>query len=367
MSDAPVSNSKRKRRKKRNNLNYILEIILCLIALSAITFSLIFLVKYRQISEEKAELQARVDVYEDPEDPYLARSEADALIAAEHDAAYEQGNADGEVEVLNKLKNELMGSDSSVETLKQFYPDDLIVFDENHFKFFPILDSLVHHPFEDADFSVSDKNRIVYNGSAASTETWIDVSKFQEKINWGKVSDDGIDAAIIRVGYRGYSQGDIMDDETFEDNIEGALDNDIKAGVYFLTQATSEAEAKEEAEYVLDRIEPYDISCPVVIDVEMVGGDDGRGNQLSMEERTKYVKIFLDTIKAAGYETCIYGNLKTFLLMLDMQQLEDYSKWFAGYTEVPYFPYEMDMWQYTDTGSVSGISGNVDINIRFVR
>jgi GH25 family lysozyme M1 (1,4-beta-N-acetylmuramidase) len=85
-----------------------------------------------------------------------------------------------------------------------------------------------------------------------------------------------------------------------------------------------------------------------------------------MSERTQYAITFLETIKDAGYDVCIYGNLKTFLLMLDMQQLEDYSKWFAGYTDTPYFPYEMDMWQYTDTGRVDGIPGNVDINIRFL-
>lgn len=356
-----------RRKKKRKNLSYIMEIILCVIALGAITFSLILLVKYYQLQEKTNELQAQVDVYTDPEDPYLSRSSADMMIAAAEENAFEDGKNAGEIELLSEIKSTLIDKDNSLETIKEFYPDELIVVDQSEVVFFPILDSLQHHPFADADFVTNDNGRIEYIGNLCQTETWIDVSKFQEKINWGKVADAGIDAAIIRLGYRGYSKGDIMDDSSYEDNIEGALDNGLKVGVYFLTQATSDKEALEEAEYVLDNIRGYDVQCPVVLDVELVGGDDGRGNALSMDERTRYAITFLDTIREAGYDVCIYGNLKTFLLMLDMQQLEDYSKWFAGYTDTPYFPYEMDMWQYTDTGHVDGISGNVDINIKFLR
>jgi len=356
-----------RRKKKRKNISYIVEIMLCIIALAAITFSLILLVKYYQLQERADELQAQVDIYTDPEDPYLSRSTADSMIAAAVDEAYGEGKNAGEIELLSEIKSTLIDKDNSLETLKEFFPEELIVVDHDEVIFFPILDSLEHHPFADEDFVTDDDKRISYTGDLCNTETWIDVSKFQEKINWGKVAASGIDAAIIRLGYRGYSKGDIMDDSTFEDNIEGALDHDMKVGVYFLTQATSDAEAVEEAEYVLDHIEDYELQCPVVLDVELVGGDEGRGNALSMSERTQYAITFLETIKNAGYDVCIYGNLKTFLLMLDMQQLEDYSKWFAGYTDTPYFPYEMDMWQYTDTGRVDGISGNVDINIRFLR
>ncbi len=344
-----------------------MEIVLCVIALVAITFSMIMLVKYYQLQQRAEDLQAEVDIYTDPEDPYLSRSAADSMIAAAVDNAFTEGKSAGEIELLSDIKSTLMDTDNSMETLKEYFPEELIVVDHDEVIFFPILDSLEHHPFADGDFTSGSDGRIEYTGNICSTETWIDVSKFQEKINWSKVSKAGIDAAIVRVGYRGYSKGDIIDDDTFEDNIEGALDHGLKAGVYFLTQATSNEEAAEEAEYVLDQIDGYDIQGPVVLDVELVGGDDGRGNALSMSERTEYAITFLDKVRDAGYDVCIYGNLKTFLLMLDMQQLEDYSKWFAGYTDTPYFPYEMDMWQYTDTGRVDGISGNVDINIRFLR
>ncbi len=357
----------RRRKKRKSNLSYVLEIILCLISLTAIGFAMVFLVKYHQAEERADRLQSLVDVYEDPEDPYIERSKADEMVITEHDLAYAQGREEARGELLESIKSNLLATNSSVDTLKIYYPDDLILVHENKFYFFPISDDLKHHPYQSADFTTADNGRIVYTGTTIPTETWIDVSKYQSKIKWDKVADDGIDGAIIRMGYRGYSKGDIMPDDTFEYNIEGALDNGLKAGVYFLTQATSDSEAREEAEYVTDHLKDYDIEGPVVLDVELVGGDDGRGNALPIEDRTQYAITFLEAIREAGYEALIYGNLKTFLLMLDMSRLEDYDKWFAGYTATPYFPYEMDMWQYTDTGSVSGVSGDVDINIRFLR
>ena len=143
------------------------------------------------------------------------------------------------------------------------------------------------------------------------------------------------------------------------------MDNGIAAGVYFFTQATSVEEAKEEAQYVLDALEPYDVTYPVVLDVEAVTSKNARTADLTMEERTEYCITFCEMIKQAGYTPMIYGNLKTFMLMLDLEKLEEYDKWFAHYDEEFYYPYDFKIWQYTDAGSVAGINGEVDINISF--
>ncbi len=356
-----------KKKTKKSAVTYIIEIFLCIVALAAITVSMLFLVKNQKLSEQVADLETRLNVYEDPENPYITKAEADEMAATERDQAYNLGREESREELLASLKQDLLDTNSALETFKIYFPDELILIDSNQYYFYPILDSVAKHPFASADFVRGDDARISYTGDAASMETWIDVSKFQEEINWGKVAKDGIDGTIIRLGYRGYTKGDLIEDETFEYNIKHATAAGLKTGVYFLTQAVSDKEAKEEAEYVIEHIADYDIDGPIVIDVEMVGTDDSRGNALSMEERTGYVKTFLDTVQAAGYDASIYGNLKSYLLMLDLEQLEGYSKWFAGYTDVPYFPYEMDMWQYTEKGKVNGIKGDVDIDIRFVR
>jgi GH25 family lysozyme M1 (1,4-beta-N-acetylmuramidase) len=174
-----------------------------------------------------------------------------------------------------------------------------------------------------------------------------------------------VEYAFIRLGIRGYTEGEIKEDDTFEYNINGALDNGIEAGVYFFTQAISVEEAEEEAQFVLDAIEPYDVTYPVVLDVEAVNQDNARTKDLTKEERTEYCIAFCEKIRQAGYTPMIYGNLKSFMLMLDMEKLEDYDKWFAYYDDQLYFPYNVRVWQYTDTGSIEGIDTDVDINISF--
>ena len=119
----------------------------------------------------------------------------------------------------------------------------------------------------------------------------------------------------------------------------------------------------DEAEFVLDLIEPYEITYPVVIDLEEVTSEDARTADLTKEEYTQNCIAFCETIKAAGYTPMIYGNLKTFMIMLDMEQLEDYEKWFAYYNAPVYFPYDFSIWQYSSKGSVRGIDEDVDLNI----
>jgi lysozyme len=147
--------------------------------------------------------------------------------------------------------------------------------------------------------------------------------------------------------------------------LKGAIAADIQVGVYFFTQAITIEEAIEEADYVLEQIAPYDVTYPVVLDVEDVNDEIARTNHLTIEERTDLAIAFLERIKEAGYTPMIYGNLKTFLVMLDMERLEEYSKWFAYYSFPVYFPYEYEVLQYSEKGTVRGIEGDVDLNITF--
>lgn len=120
----------------------------------------------------------------------------------------------------------------------------------------------------------------------------------------------------------------------------------------------------EEANYVLTLVKPYNITYPIAIDVEAIENDSFRQENLSASELTDVIIAFCDTIKAAGYTPLIYSNLLYFMDNVELERLEDYDKWFAGYqTASPYYPYRYAMWQYTSTGSINGVSGNVDINI----
>jgi len=198
--------------------------------------------------------------------------------------------------------------------------------------------------------------------SLAGTYKGMDVSYYQGDINWSKVAQSGITYAIIRVGYRGYSEGKMVTDNNFEANIKGALENDIPVGVYLVTKALTEEEAVEEAEFLINHIKVYNVTWPVVIDIEPTANIQDRTAELTADVRTRNVLAFCNRIKEEGYTPMIYGGVGTFMNYLEFDKLEGIDKWFAQYFNQPYLRYEFGIWQASSTGSVSGIKGDVDIN-----
>ncbi len=218
------------------------------------------------------------------------------------------------------------------------------------------------------NLDTSDPNNWIYydaDGNKASYRG-IDVSKYQGAINWSKVAAQGVEFAIIRLGYRGMNEGTLELDEYFTRNMKGATDNGIKVGVYFFSQAVTEQEAVEEANYVLNLIKDYKVEYPVIFDTERVTTYNARANGLGMAERTQLCKTFCDTVEAAGYKSMIYANTKYMLMGIDLTELNDYDKWFAVYSSSITFPYDFEMLQYSESGSIDGISGKVDLNISFI-
>ncbi len=269
-------------------------------------------------------------------------------------------------EVLEYIRSSMRDGKSTVGILRELYPEQTVLAANGQYHFFDYNENLAPNPYENNNFKVDENGFVEYNDSIVTSKKGIDVSKFQGDIDWKDVKDDGVEYAFIRMGYRGYgSAGKLVTDENFEKNIKGATANGVDVGVYFFSQAINEEEAIEEAQYVLDAIEGYDVAYPVVIDIEEVTDSDARTADMTREQWTKNCIAFCETIKAAGYTPMIYGNLKTFFIMLDMTQLEAYDKWFAQYDTSVYFPYEFKIWQYSESGKVNGISTDVDLNVSF--
>lgn len=253
----------------------------------------------------------------------------------------------------------------SIEFLQNFFPDAIVYKDSQGIVYSPIDPDLPKNDY-DWDNLVRTDGRVEYRENGESTSyVGIDVSKYQGTIDWEQVGSDGVDYAIIRLGFRGYETGKIVLDETFHTNMQGALDAGLDVGVYFYTQAITEEEAREEAAFVLEHLEGYEITYPVIFDTEDPAASTARTNDLSQEELTDITIAFCDTIKEAGYTPMIYANIKWFVANLDLSRLTEYDKWFAQYFNQPFFPYEFQMWQYTSQGSVAGIAGNVDLNVCF--
>jgi len=194
----------------------------------------------------------------------------------------------------------------------------------------------------------------------------IDVSKFQDYIDFVKVKKAGIHFVMIRVGARGYGTGQLIVDEYFSDNIKRATDAGLDVGVYFYSQAVTVDEAIEEANLVIENLGEYQITYPVAFDMELIENDTARTDTLSKTERTAITKAFLDTIAAAGYKTIIYGNKQWLIKEIDMSKLTAYDVWLAQEADIPDYPYKFTMWQYSKTGNIDGIAGYVDLNISFI-
>ncbi len=197
--------------------------------------------------------------------------------------------------------------------------------------------------------------------------TGIDVSDHQGKIDWARVKKAGIDFAMIRCGYRGYSTGLLNQDDYYEENITQALNNNLKVGVYWISQAIKVSEANEEAEYVLTLIRNHQISGPIAFDMEEVEGRSERINNLTLNQRTKIALAFCDKIINAGYETMIYGNDSWLQSAFKLSKITQYPIWYAGYLAQPGIAYQFKMWQYTSSGTIDGINGYVDLNLWFIK
>lgn len=199
------------------------------------------------------------------------------------------------------------------------------------------------------------------DGALNRTARGIDVSKFQGSIDWNAVKADGITFAIIRCGYRGYGSGALVEDSTYRRNIQGAINAGLRVGVYFYSQAINEAEAVEEASMVLSLVSGYSLPLGVYYDTESVGG--GRANALSAAERTACAVAFCETIRSAGYSAGVYSYASWFYNALNFANISKYNIWIAQYRDTLSFSYKHNIWQYTGSGSVKGISKPVDMNI----
>lgn len=210
----------------------------------------------------------------------------------------------------------------------------------------------------------------VYEGdymtcTAAPTVLGVDVSQHQGEIDWQAVKDAGMEFVIIRVGGRGYGVGGILyTDDLAQSYYEGAKAVGLQVGAYFFSQAVSAAEAVEEAELTLQQIQGWELDFPVVYDWERQEGT-ARTAKTDPRTVTDCMKAFCRVIEEAGYRPMVYFNPEHSDSLFYIEEVTGYDFWLAFYTEWNTYPYKVDMWQYTHTGTVPGIAGNADINLYF--
>lgn len=310
------------------------------------------------------------------------QEELDRIVDEQVESAKEETREEVETEYKTKIHEAAEVSGGIANFIRSLFPEQMVFVDGYKFTFVDINKSLKLSTVEAAKFVTDETTGFMHYTDESGNKTsymGIDVSSFQKDIDWEAVKASGIDFAIIRCGIRGYgSDGNMVEDSCFKKNIEGAQKAGIPVGVYFYTQALNEEEAEEEADFCLELIEPYNITGPVVLDVEKASSEE-RIKNITAEERTDCIITFCEKVKAAGYKPMIYADVKYFAMKMQIERLEDYEKWYANYNDLtidtensiwgynnPFmFPYEFAMWQYTNSGSLEGIDGEVDFNVSF--
>ena len=228
-----------------------------------------------------------------------------------------------------------------------------------------IIKNQVPYEWENLSYDAQGRAHYIVDGKEL-TSTGVDVSSHQGYIDWEAVAADDIQFAMLRIGYRGSTEGGIRADELFETNLKGAQNAGLKVGVYFFSQAITVEEAREEANFVLQQLRKAGITeleLPVAFDLEPSPDYSGRADNLSPAETNAITRAFCTTIQEAGYRVIVYGN-KVDLNRFDLVSLNE-PIWLAQYVDEPDVNFNFLIWQYTSTGQVDGITGSVDLNLDF--
>lgn len=358
----------RRRKKKRGHAGYV---ILSLLLITSVTvgslYAYLYYAEKRDLEKAILDAEQATEDYEEllselENDGYIPKDEVDEMIS------------NNTVSIKDMIRSSLENGDGVLMMLENLYDDMIVVPNYGRYNFFNIDSTLKASEIDKSKLIYPVKNEetgkyegeALYDDGNVKAKKVIDVSKFQGDIDWQRVKDDGVEAAYIRLGYRGYSSGEIVVDEKYEDNISACNELGIDCGVYFFTEAVNEEEAREEADFCIENLGEYSTALPIAIDVEESANlSKSRTKDLSKEQRTLNVIAFCERIREKGYEPIIYGNLKSLMIMMDISSLEDYDKWFAYYHYPLRFPYKIKMWQYSATRKVDGIEGDVDLNLMF--
>ncbi|MCI6228734.1 MAG: glycoside hydrolase family 25 protein [Candidatus Faecousia sp.] len=216
------------------------------------------------------------------------------------------------------------------------------------------------NPYGRYDFQYNRHNYLLLQNVDSSPG--VDVSAHQGDIDWAAVKKSGIEFAIIRLGYRGYGSGKLVEDEYAKKNLQAAKEAGLKIGAYFFSQALDIKETDEEIQFMLNMLADVDLDMPLVLDWE-IPAEDARTKNMDARTLTDIQLHFCGQMKKMGYQPMVYFNWHQSENLYYLSELEDYPFWLALYQDRMTYPWKVEMWQWTSSGKVPGIQGNVDINV----
>lgn len=220
------------------------------------------------------------------------------------------------------------------------------------------------NPYNRYDFQYNRNNYLLLQNVDSSPG--VDVSAHQGPIDWQAVQNSGIEFAIIRLGYRGYGSGKLVEDEYAKQNLQAAKEAGLKIGAYFFSQALDIKEADEEIQFILDMLADVYLDMPIVLDWE-IPAEDARTKDMDARTLTDIQLHFCGQMKKMGLQPMVYFNWHQSENLYYLSELEEYPFWLALYQDRMTYPWKVEMWQWTSSGKVPGIQGNVDINVYMPR
>ena len=220
------------------------------------------------------------------------------------------------------------------------------------------------NPYNRYDFQYNRNNYLLLQNVDSSPG--VDVSAHQGPIDWQSVKNSGIEFAIIRLGYRGYGSGKLVEDEYAKQNLKEAKEAGLKIGAYFFSQALDIKEADEEIQFILNMLADVYLDMPIVLDWE-IPAEDARTKDMDARTLTDIQLHFCGQMKKMGLQPMVYFNWHQSENLYYLSELEEYPFWLALYQDRMTYPWKVEMWQWTSSGKVPGISGNVDINVYMPR
>lgn len=282
----------------------------------------------------------------------------------------EDSDADNSSTAKTDKENDKTGDKESGRTADddKYSKDEYIaVTDEKGNKrYYEISGDIAKNDYDLENSLVNENGLLSYKDNKREAIRGVDLSKYNGDVDFGKLKDNGIRFAMLRLGSRGYGTGKITLDEKFVEYAQNAQVAGIQIGAYFYSQAVNETEAVEEANYIVGAVSGFGVKYPIAIDIEKVEGDEARTDKLTTEERTAVVKMFCDAVKGYGYKPVIYATTDMLVTGLDLKELADYDVWLADYDIPTDYPYRFSMWQYNKKGRIDGITGDIDLDLSFI-
>lgn len=352
------------RRRNPNHERSILLfniIVLCLITLVAIGTAAFFYLRMRSAEVQAQEMNDRLSGANGQTKSLYTQEELDAQTENARIIAQETGERD----IKTTIQSALASGRTTLSMLRQLFPEDVVVANEGRYYFYPVADDLPQNTFSEGDYALNQDGLLTYKGDDPGVilTQGIQVSAESGDIDWDAVAGDHVSFAFVYVGGRD-DDGELTEDEAFRENIVGARKAGLSVGVYYSLTAVSTTQAQEDAEWLVDLLEPYadDIDAGAAILIHTPSAGE-RTMNISRTIWTDNLLIVGNTLRLAGYQPMLFGNLTSIMMQVEPSAIASLDLWVSNVGEDLYFPYAFRMWRYSADAVVAGIEEPVSRSV----